>query len=131
MLFRSNTTVIEKKNKYLGTDGTIHVVADTKSLQDCNKVFCTASTIINDSIDEVLACAGNADSIVVAGPTAGFFPEPLFQRGVIAIGGTEIIGPDQAIENLINDQGFRNAARKTIIHVNNYPAIKEQLKNKT
>ena len=42
---------------------------------------------MNDTLDEVLQHCTAAQHITVLGPTAGYFPDPLFARGVHVLGG--------------------------------------------
>lgn len=117
-------TVIEKKTRFADTGGERITVTDSPEyLKQCNKILCTASTLLNDSIDEILANCEQAETIVIVGPTAGFFPDPLFDRNVTAVGGTEILDAEAAIDNLRNDRGLAGSARKYLIRRNNYPGV--------
>ena len=80
--------VIEKKEQLVEhfTDATITL--DPTALRDCNKVLCTSTTLLNNTIDEILGCCSKGAHISIVGPTAGFFPDPLFRRGVEVVGGT-------------------------------------------
>ena len=120
-------TVIEKKTKFLEQDDRFRVVLDPECLRDCNKIISTAATLLNNSIDEILTCAQSAVDVVVIGPTAGFFPDPLFNRGVTAIGGTEIIDADRALDRIRRDEKMGDASRKFLVRRNNYPGLPELL----
>ena len=52
------------------------------------------------------------------GPTAGFFPDPLFARGVAAIGGAEVRFAEQARQRLSANQGLGESARKFLVSPN-------------
>lgn len=116
-------TVIEKKSRFAGRDGNVTVSLDIDDLRACNKVLCTAATLLNDSIDEVLARADGAEAVVVVGPTASFLPDPLFRRGVTAVGGTRILDAAAAIEALREDRGLGEVARRYLIRRDDYPGI--------
>lgn len=116
-------TVVEKKDKFLEIDELFEVVLEPERLQDCNKVISTASTLLNNSIDNMLGYVKAASEVVIIGPTAGFFPDPLFARGVTAIGGSEVIDADTAVARLRSDQRIGDAGRKFIIRRDNYPGI--------
>lgn len=122
-------TVIEKKTQFVGERDHVTVTLDPRQLQSCNKIICTAATLLNNSIDEILQYTRDAERIAVVGPTAGFFPDPLFQRGVTAIGGTEIQDADLTIENLKQDRGLKGCTRKYTIHKDAYPGTEALLKN--
>ena len=57
------------------------------------------------------------------GPTAGFFPDPLFARGISAIGGSEIRSAQQARQRLSTNQSLGESARKFLISAPDYPGL--------
>ena len=114
-------TVIEKKTKFMETGELLNVTPDPERLRGCNKVIVTAATLLNDSIDAILGFTTAARQLVVVGPTAGFFPDPLFARGVTALGGTEIVRPELLIDRLKRDQGMGDTAHKYLIEKADYP----------
>ena len=122
-------TVVEKKEKFLGRDGSVEIVPDPDALRGCNKVLCTASTLLNDSIEGILDYATGADHIVIVGPTAGFFPDPLFVRGVTAMGGTAILDVNAAIDRLVKNEPLGNSVRKFLIRCTDYPGTETLFKD--
>jgi uncharacterized protein len=79
--------IVEKNALLLERYPKLHVTLDASALQSCNKVLCTSTTLLNDTLDEVLQQCAAAEHISVLGPTAGYFPDPLFARGVHVLGG--------------------------------------------
>ena len=122
-----DVTVIEKKSQFVGEQDHVRVTLDPRQLQPCNKIICTAATLLNDSIDDILQYMCEAEKIAVVGPTAGFFPDPLFKHGVTAVGGTEITDADLAIENMKNDRGLKDCSRKYTIYNDTYPGTEALL----
>lgn len=116
-------TVIEKKPQFHKRQDNFLVSADMRTLDGCNKVMITASTLLNNSIDEALEYSCRAESRVMIGPTAGFFPDPLFARGISAIGGSEIRFPELARQRLSTNQGLGESARKFLIFAPDYPGL--------
>ena len=116
-------TVIEKKSQFLGKDGLAQVTLDPEQLRSCNKIIITAAAMLNNTMDEILRLVSHAESVIVLGPTAGFFPDPLFARGVASVGGTEITDADTAILRLRNKQRLGDTARKFIIRHQYYPQL--------
>jgi len=114
-------TVIEKKTKFIEAGSLVNVTTDPEKLSSCNKVVMTAATLLNETVDSMLEYACGATQLVVVGPTAGFFPDPLFARGVTALGGTSIVLPDELIARLKNGQGMGDAANKYLIEKDKYP----------
>lgn len=121
-------TVIEKKPQFRKRQENFMVTADPQSLGDCNKVIITASTLLNNSIDEILDYSRLAERRVMIGPTAGFFPDPLFTRGVSAIGGSELRVPELARQRLSANQGLGESARKFLISESEYPGLERILR---
>ena len=121
-------TVIEKKPQFRKQQENFVVTAEPQNLGNCNKTIITASTLLNNSIDEMLDYAGGAEKRVVIGPTAGFFPDPLFARGVSAIGGSEIRSAPQARQRLSANQGLGESARKFLISESEYPGLERILR---
>ncbi len=120
-------TVIEKKPQFHKRQDNFLVSADLQDLEGCNKVMITASTLLNNSIDEVLEVSRAAQRRVMIGPTAGFFPDPLFERGISAVGGSEIRSPDQARQHLSANQGLGDSARKFLLSASDYPGLNRML----
>ena len=116
-------TVIEKKPQFHKRQENFLVGADLQSLEGCNKVMITASTLLNNSIDEVLEYSRAAQKRVMIGPTAGFFPDPLFARGISAIGGSEISSPELARQRLSANLGLGESARKFLLSAPDYPGL--------
>jgi uncharacterized protein (DUF4213/DUF364 family) len=79
--------VIEKDEKLIQRYPNLPITLDATKLSSCNKILCTSTTILNNSLDEILAnCSPNA-FVSIIGPTAGYFPDPLFARGIDVVGG--------------------------------------------
>ena len=116
-------TIIEKKQQVIGAHDELNISADLAVLGACNKVLSTASTLLNDSLDEVLDKCRSAERIVLVGPTAGFLPDALFRRGVNAIGGSQVVDVPLAIERLSREQGLGDAARKYLLRDFDYQTV--------
>ncbi len=116
-------TIIEKKSHLIDSNKEVNMTSDPGELKNCNKILSTASTLLNDSLDEILACSKEAEIIVVLGPTAGFLPDVLFARGVSAIGGTQIVDINTAIHRLSSKQGLGDAARKYLLRKSTYSTV--------
>lgn len=87
--------VIEKKENLIKRFPDLNITLDPRELRHCNKILCTASTILNNTLDEIIKNCPPDSKISVIGPTAGFLPDPLFKRGVDVVGGTFIYNADQ------------------------------------
>jgi uncharacterized protein (DUF4213/DUF364 family) len=114
-------TVIEKKAELVGITEGVEVTLDSARLGGCNKVLCTAATLLNHTLDEVLTCCPDTSTVAIIGPTAGCFPDPLFQRGVNIIGGSQVIDLDKLLSRLERGEPWGDAVRKYTIEANAYP----------
>lgn len=63
-------------------------------------LFVTGTTLINDTLEPILAAAKPGATIVVVGPTASVSPEPFFRRGVSLVGGVDVTDPDLLLDLL-------------------------------
>ena len=116
-------TVLELRPELALERGNFRVTLDPAGLASCEKVMSTCTVMLNDTLDAVLAACRNARHFAVIGPTAGCVPDPLFDRGVDAIGG----------RRMLNAKGFRDAfsqgrkwgsfTRKYVIARRDYPGI--------
>lgn len=58
----------------------------------------TGTTLINDTLEDLLAMARHDATIVVAGPTASMLPDAFFERGVCLLGGVVVTNADEALD---------------------------------
>ncbi len=95
--------VIEKDPKTLKEDEKAHYVSTEKSdeiIRKADTLVITGATLVTHTLEKILEAAGPDTEIVVMGPTAGFLPEPLFQRGVRVAGGVWVKKPDHLLDVL-------------------------------
>lgn len=90
------------------------VTTDVRVLKDCNKICITATTLLNDSLDELLENCQAAEIVVVIGPTAGFLPDVLFTNGVDAVGGRRVHDGDSLIECIHDGRPWGSTTEKTL-----------------
>ncbi len=79
----------------------------------------TGTTLINDTLDELLHLAKPEAHIVVVGPTASLLPDAFFKRGVDLLGGISVTNPDELLD-LLAEAGsgyhfFEKSADRTVI----------------
>lgn len=112
---------------YTCEDGLI-VSGEQNLLQGCNTIYCTASTLINHSLENLLTFMNTDAHIELIGPSAGCFPEPLFSRGINVMGGSAVKHPADAIERVRQGLPWRDSVTKTQLTVENYPGTQELLR---
>ena len=88
-------------------------------IPQANIIVITGVTLDNHTLGPILELAKNASEIIVVGPTASVYPEPLFARGVTVMGGVRIADAAKMI-HLIGEAGsgydfFENCAEKIVI----------------
>ncbi len=80
----------------------------------------TGTSLVNDTLEGLLALARKDAKVVVLGPTASQYPRAFFERGVDMLGGIRVTAPDDLLELLAEGgSGYhffgRSAERTTIV----------------
>ncbi len=120
-------TVIEKQPERVPDDDGITLSTTADALAECDQVLCTASTLINDTIDEILdSCPADA-RVELIGPSASGLPDPLFSRGVSAVGGIVIDDPERLEAAVANCESWSKCGRKYSLHRDDYPGLERFL----
>jgi uncharacterized protein (DUF4213/DUF364 family) len=117
-----NLFVIDKNPKVVGKGDTIKIESADRLkeiIPRANIIVITGVTLVNHTLGHILELARKATEIVVVGPTASVYPEPLFARGVTVMGGVRIVDAAKMI-HLIGEAGsgydfFENCAEKIVI----------------
>ncbi len=115
--------IIEKKANLVQKTNNWEVTLDPTRLETCNKVLITSTTILNESLDQILKYCSQAEKISIIGPTAGFFPDPLFSKGINIVGGTYIHNPNLFMELISENKRWGPSTKKYCIQKKNYPGI--------
>lgn len=114
--------VIEKNPRAAGKGDSVEIEPEAR-LQEIiptgTVLIITGVTLVNHTLEPILRLARNARDIVVVGPTASVYPEPLFKRGVTVLGGVRVTNATKMI-HLIGEAGsgydfFEQCAEKIII----------------
>ena len=95
--------VIEQDSRTLKGKELEHFVTVEKSAEIIKRaevLIITGVTLVNHTLEGILASAMPGAEIVVMGPTAGFLPEPMFERGVRVVGGVWVKKPDDLLDVL-------------------------------
>lgn len=107
-------TVLELRADLAGAHPGYTVTLDRDALRACDKVLMTSTVLLNDTLDAVLAGCRGARAVAMVGPGAGCLPEPLFARGVTAIGGTWIVDRAGFVAALRQGAPWGGFARKVL-----------------
>jgi uncharacterized protein (DUF4213/DUF364 family) len=123
-------TVLEKKPELVCTETDYTVTLDPSALDVCTHVLCTAATLLNDTLDDLLTHCRSAEHIAVIGPSAGCLPDPLFARGVTIVGGSAVNVFSTLLERVRQQRPWGDAVAKYSIRKADYPgfaALQERL----
>jgi uncharacterized protein (DUF4213/DUF364 family) len=108
-------TVIELDERWLQQEGAFEVTLAPEKLGDCNKIICTGTVLVNQTIDELLPHFGNARQIFIVGPTVGCLPDPLFDRGITQLGGCAVLDTAQFLRLWKANEKWRDSTRRYVL----------------
>jgi uncharacterized protein (DUF4213/DUF364 family) len=82
-------------------------------------VIITGQTLVNSTLDDILAFISPGSQVIVTGPSGNILPDVLFESGVNIIGGTRITRPE-ILFNIVSEGGlgyhlFEDCASKICI----------------
>ena len=80
-------------------------------LPECDVVIISGSTVVNRTVDELLARATRAREVVVVGPSTPMAPEVFEGRGVTLLSGTNVVEADQVLRVVSEGGGTRQFGR--------------------
>jgi uncharacterized protein (DUF4213/DUF364 family) len=124
---KAELVIVEKNERLIDKYPQLHVTLDVTELNSCNKVLCTSTALLNDTLDDVLVQCTAAEHISVLGPTAGYFPDPLFARGVHVLGG-RIVSDGMLLLQLIAERKRWGAAtQKLCFQACDYAGVPENI----
>ncbi len=115
--------IVEKNAQLIERYPNLHLTLDLAELNNCNKILCTSTTVLNGTLDEVLAQCQSAEHISVLGPTAGYFPDPLFARGVQVLGGRFVQDGLLLLKLISQGQRWGAATRKLCFEADRFVGL--------
>jgi uncharacterized protein (DUF4213/DUF364 family) len=119
----ADMVIIEKNDQLIQKFPKLPMTLDPSKLSTCNKILCTGTTILNNSLDEILAHCSPDAFISVIGPTAGYFPDPLFARGVDVVGGRVVKNGLLFMQLLSERKRWGDATQRTCFQKETYAGI--------
>jgi uncharacterized protein (DUF4213/DUF364 family) len=121
-------TVLELKEELVQRSPGLEVTLDPARLAGCAEVVCTSTTLLNGSLEALLAHARGAREFVLLGPSAGCPPDPLFARGVTATGGAWVADPDALLARAARGERWGDASRKFSLRRAAWPGLEALLR---
>ncbi|WP_050988037.1 Rossmann-like domain-containing protein [Thiothrix nivea] len=119
--------VLEKVPERVPDRPLVSVTTNPRDLAGCDEVMCTASTLINDTLDDILAAYGQVPDFSLIGPSAGGLPDAVFARGVEEVGATVYPDREKLLYLLANQDSWGKAGRKYRIRREDYPGLEALL----
>lgn len=104
--------VIERSGELLKESYPFTMTDDPAALRQCDKVLITATTVLNDSLPEVMPHCADAAFVAMMGPTAGFLPDTIFALGVDAVGFTRVKNLDLFLERFTSGAKWGESTAK-------------------
>ncbi len=119
----ASLVVLELQSRLAGERDGWRVTLDPAELAGCEKVLCTTTVLLNDTLDAVLATVRAARWLALVGPGGGCVPDDLFARGVTLLGGTTIVDRDGFADAVARGEPWGRFARKYVIARDRYPGF--------
>ena len=116
-------TIIEMQPERVPADPRLEVHTSPQALAGCSYVICTASTLINNTIDLILDAVGSPAVVNLFGPSASGLPDPLFARGAASVGGIIIDEPEKLRDALAAGESWGHCGRKYRLTLGSYPGL--------
>jgi len=116
-------TVIEQQPERVPAELGLPVFTSPEPLAECDTILCTASTLINNTLESIIAAAGDPAKINIIGPSASGLPDLLFELGIHATGGLIIDRPDELIKAMAAGESWGSCGRKYQLTQTDYPGL--------
>lgn len=119
----ADMVVIEKNKRLIRQFPDLHITPDPAALETCNKILSTSTVVLNGSLDGILSHKSPGAFVAVVGPTAGYFPDPLFARGVDVVGGRIVNDGELFFRLLAEKRRWRDTTRRTCFRKETYESV--------
>jgi len=116
-------TVLELDSAVAGAQTDYEITLDRSAVRRCTQALCTSTVLINDTLDEILLAFSQAREFVLIGPGAACVPDPLFARGVTALGGTWVTDGPALVDALRAGVSWGRYAHKFMLDRQHYPGL--------
>ena len=123
----SKLIIIEKEEKLVQETRSWTITLEPSKLKECNKVLITGTTVLNETIDDILQYCTNATQASIIGPTASFLPDPIFERGINILGGAFVADSDNLIRSIQGNIKWGKYVEKYVIQRKQYQGYEELL----
>lgn len=115
--------VLELKSELVQEGPGLTVTLDPARLAECSQVVCTSTTLLNRSLEPLLLHARGCREFVLVGPSAGCAPDPLFARGVTALGGAWVRDGEALLGRMERGERWGDATAKSSLRRGAWPGL--------
>jgi uncharacterized protein (DUF4213/DUF364 family) len=119
---RQPFTVLEMDSATLKPDELAHfrpAEQASEVVPDADCVLITGTTLLNDTLENLLALCRPDARVVLVGPTVGLYPDAFLRRGVDVLGGVHVTMPDAFLDVLAEGGSgyhfFGRSAEKVVL----------------
>lgn len=112
--------IIELDERLIAENRELPITADTARLAGCNKVLVTGTTVLNNTLEDVIGHCAPEAVVSVVGPTVGYFPDPLFAVGVDVVGGRVVTDSEGLLQRLEHRERLRGTTQRTCFQKDGY-----------
>ncbi|MCW8891187.1 MAG: DUF364 domain-containing protein [Sedimenticola sp.] len=116
-------TVIEKQPERVPDDLDLDLHTSPEGLATCDYILCTASTLINNTLESIIQGAGDPAKINLIGPSASGLPDLLFDLGIHSTGGFFVDDLEALTQAVSQGESWGNAGRKYQLTQSTYPGL--------
>lgn len=116
-------TVIERQPDRVPPDLPLQLYTTPNALSKCDYILCTASTLINNTIESIVDAAKDPAKINLIGPSASGLPDLLFEMGIHTTGGF-VVNDLDALELAVSEgESWGSAGHKYQLTRASYPGL--------
>ena len=90
--------------------------AAAETLPQCHVVILSATTLLNRTLDDLLACCRNAREIAIVGPSTPLLPAVFADGGVTLLSGVQVVNGERELR--VVSEGWRHAPIRGALSAN-------------
>jgi hypothetical protein len=115
--------VLEKNPARVPQQDGIQLTTNPADLGDRDWIICTASTLINGSLPQILAAKSVSARLHLIGPSASGLPDLLFTQAIDSVGGVYLDDADAIRASFRSDSSWGKNGRKFQLQRDDYPGV--------
>lgn len=115
--------VLEKNPDRVQIQQGVSLSTNPSDLDHCEHILCTASTLINGSLETILNAKNKKSKLSLIGPSGSNLPDVLFNHGVDSVGGIHFQNTEDLFTALNEQESWGKVGTKYQILPSNYPGI--------